>query len=409
MKKKKAPRKKRPLLVVFLFLALALILVAMMAAGTGLNHGKNLHAMTAQVDMQSYLDEQYALALADKAAGELERARNRFEFIYLKNPNYKDAADQWVEISIILNVTRTPTPVPATVTPTPTQDLRPQDELFDLAQGYLYAQNWDQALETLAAMRKANPGHESVAVDGMIYTALRNRGVNKILNQSELESGLYDFALAEQFAPLDRDAAIYQDWARLYLLGNAFWVAYPEIASGYYGQLAGAAPNLTDGSGMTAYFRYWMSLVHIAEQAVAKEDWCDASTAYAAALHAGSSPQVKEDAAIADEKCLELLATETPTPTSTSTETATYDPTLMTATFTSTPVGPGDTATATEATLATATNTGIPPAASDTPIVVDTPTDTPVVPPPTDTDVPPSNTPETPPATNTPETPAATP
>ncbi len=67
-------------------------------------------------------------------------------------------------------------------------------------------------------------------MDGLIYLCLRNRGIEKILS-GQLESGIYDFTLAEQFGPLDGETENYRNWARLYLLGNAFWGAYPEQAA----------------------------------------------------------------------------------------------------------------------------------------------------------------------------------
>ena len=106
---------------------------------------------------------------------------------------------------------------------------------------------------------------------------MRNRGIDKILNRGDLEGGIYDFTLAENFGPLDGETENYRTWARLYLLGNAFWGAYPEQAAYYYGQLVSAAPSITDASGVSAFYRFWASLLQQAEFLVKDENWCEAS------------------------------------------------------------------------------------------------------------------------------------
>jgi hypothetical protein len=140
----------------------------------------------------------------------------------------------------------------------------------------------------------------------MIYVALRNRGADKILNTGELEGGLYDFTLAEQFGPLDRDADIYRLWARLYMQGNGFWMAYPEIALKYYGQVAAAAPGLHDLSGMSAFYRYWRSLIQYADQLAEEQDWCAAYEYYQRALDAQMDSDVAIQASKMHEECLAL-------------------------------------------------------------------------------------------------------
>ena len=203
-------------------------------------------------------------------------------------------------------------------TPTPTKDPRPNQELYDAAWSLLIAQQWTQALDSIAALRNNDPDFRAVQVDGMIYTALRNRGVEKILNTGELEGGLYDFSLAEQFGPLDRDAEIYRSWARLYLQGNGFWMAYPEVAIGYYAQVAAAAPGLHDLSGMSAFYRYWRSLIQYADQLAAEENWCEAYEYYRQAADARADGDVEMQAIHAQKECFALTPAPTkPKPTDT--------------------------------------------------------------------------------------------
>jgi len=246
--------------------------------------------------------------------------------------------------------------------------------------GLILAQNWSQALDIISALRQADPLFRGTEVDGMIYVALRNRGVDKILNQGELEGGLYDFTLAEQFGPLDRDAEIYRTWARLYLQGNGFWIAYPGIAAEYYGQVAAAAPGLHDGSGMSAFYRYWASLIQYGDQLVEAEDWCGAMAAYNTAMNARPDNAILPTAQVAENRCIRLTVSPTPNFSATPTGTGTI------IFFTSTPTGtliPGVTATPSQtptatggapANTATPTNTSAPaPSATPTPTHTDTP------------------------------------
>ncbi|TAK14631.1 MAG: hypothetical protein EPO32_01065 [Anaerolineae bacterium] len=311
---------------------------------------------------RAYLEEQYQLGLLDIQQGNLELARQRFEFIFTHDQSFAAAADRWVELSLLMNSTATVTPPAAAPTPTPTQDPRPKEELFTQATLLIAASQWDQALDVLSSLRQADTGYRVVEVDGMIYLALRNRGVDKILRRGELESGMYDFSLAEQFGPLDAEAGVYRGWARLYLQGNSFWMAYPDIAAIYYGQVAAAAPNLRDESGLTAFYRYFASLVQYADQLAAAQDWCAAAEQYGVALRAANNTEVAATATVVSQNCFG----QTPTVTATSTHTPSS---TVTGVVPTTPAGPSSTPTST----ATPENTAAP-GATDTPTPTSSPT-----------------------------------
>jgi hypothetical protein len=356
----------------------ALCIMIALSAFIGYRSGRTDFGAQGTATLEAYLVEQFQLGLEDFAAGNLELARQRFEYVYLHDSSNQAAADKWVEISLILNTTATTTPPSAGPTATPTVDPRPVEELFTAALNAIQGRRWDEALDILAALRKANPQHRTVNVDGMIFTALRNRGVDKILNRGELEGGLYDFAQAEFFQPLDRDALIYQGWARLYLQGKAFYGAYPEIAASYFGQLAGVIPGLRDDTGRTAWFLYWSSLVQIGDLLAADENWCEASDAYTVALNTGNDATVASTAQAVQELCFVLTPTVTSTPTWTTTVSATATLGGLSATPTATIGGASATPTNTPG-GATATPTTTPTAggATDTPTFTATFTFTP--------------------------------
>ncbi len=331
---------------------LALLFLASLLLGA--NSGQRTFGATATAAARVYLDEQYALALQDIQNGNLELARQRFEYIFTHDQSYTAAADRWVELSLLLNATMTVTPpAPPSVTPTP--DNRPNEELFTQALVHIANRQWDAALQALASLRQNDANYRVVDVDGLIYLSLRNRGLERILQGGQLESGIYDFSLAEHFGPLDTQAQVARGWARLYLQGNAFWIAYPDIAAGYYGQVAAVAPNLMDESGMSAFFRYWSSLVQIADNLAAAEDWCAANDQYQAALAAANNGNVAATAQVALQNCVALTPSLTPTLTLTVPgPTATLSPSTAPETAT---LPAGDTATATATSPAAATPT----------------------------------------------------
>ncbi|MBN2503084.1 MAG: hypothetical protein JXB38_20070 [Anaerolineales bacterium] len=324
--KKGVPKSCFQWLLVVLALIAALITITVASGYYGYRSGETAFVAEQTATAQDYLQEQYQLGLQDLAEERYTLALQRFEYIFSQDPEFSDAADRWVEIMLLLDITATPTPPPATVTPTPTEDPRPIEELFNSAQQLVRASDWNPAIDTLLALRKSDPNYRFVEVDGMLYLALRNRGVNKIIKDGNLEGGLYDLSLAEHIGPLDRQADIYRGWARLYLQGNSFWYAYPDIAAQYYGQVAGAAPNLRDISGISAWSRYYQSLVHYAEQLADKEDWCAAYDQYLVVFNAGNDASMQTAANNALEAC--LAETPSPTPETTASETPTLAITL---------------------------------------------------------------------------------
>jgi hypothetical protein len=153
----------------------------------------------------------------------------------------------------------------------------------------------------------------------MLFLSLHNRGLNRILNERDLEGGAYDLSLAENFGPLDSEATYAREMVRLYMYGSAFWEAYPEQAVYYFGQVASAAPYLTDASGWTSSARYRASLVHYGDYLADQDEWCSAQSQYELALSWGFDGELAEKAEEAAYECSPPTATPTEEPTSTAT------------------------------------------------------------------------------------------
>ncbi len=392
-------------LLLAVYAGAAFILMALLGTVGGVQAARIERESTQVAERVQGLLEQYHLGVQDFQAGDYDLARQRFEFVLSKDPGFPGAADQLAQVMQILSATATATPVPATVTPTPTRDMRPVEDLFNSVKNLFLQGDWNGTVEMILALRQADPMFRVTEVDGFLYRALRNRGVLKITVEGNLEGGIYDLSLAEQFGPLDADALKYRDLARYYMMGSGFWEVYPEQAVYYFGLVVSALPSLRDGSGWTAAARYQAALVQWGDQLAKDGDWCSAQQKYEIALSYGGDGNLRDTVEQAAIRC--SPPTETPLP-ELATETPSLTPTLwMTPTLTLTPfftppVTPTPTPTATDVATPTSTpeptivvTTELPPTQqpSQTPTPTDTvePSPTPTVEPPplptaTDTD-----------------------
>lgn len=361
--------------------------------------------------------EQYSLGVQELDSGQYDLARQRFEYVLTHDPGFPGATDKMAEVMSILYATATPTMVPPTPTLTPTRDLRPVQDLLNQAKSDFTSGNWDGVINTLVSLRQVDPKYQVVEVDRLLYLTLRNRGVDKIRNESNLEGGIYDLALAERFGPLDSEADNYRNLARIYMIGSSFWEAYPEQAVYYFRQVAAAAPYLRDASGWTATERYRGALMQYGDKLANSGDWCGAQDQYEQAISIRADASIQATAVHAALQCSPPTETPLPitdTPTFTPTLTASLTPTWLPSATPTTPVVVPPTPTNTSTPESTPVVTAVPlpsetptpsetppQATSEPPSQTPTPSNTPVdtavpttqPPAPSDTPVPPSDTP----------------
>jgi tetratricopeptide (TPR) repeat protein len=271
---------------------LGLVLIAGLSAFGGYNEGirQRKQAEVAQVGAQA--DAQFQLGLQDMQDGNFDLARQRFEYVVELNPAYPGVTEKLADVLFYLNATATPTVAP-TPTITPTPDTRNVQERFTQAQQDLANSEWSTAIDSLLALRKADPTYQPVWVDDMLYLSFRNRGKSKILN-ADLEGGIYDMTVAGQFGYLDYDSRSLQDWARLYITGASFWELDWAQAVFYFAQVAPALPNLRDGSGWTAAERYRLALIGYGDDLAEKGEWCDAAQQLELSLSMGPDDKAQK-------------------------------------------------------------------------------------------------------------------
>jgi tetratricopeptide (TPR) repeat protein len=379
--------------LLFIFL-LGLSILA--GAAVGYQYGIQFQAYRATQQVEISLEEQYNLGLQDLAEGRYEVARQRFEYIIAHDPSFPGITDKLADSMAVLYSTATPTPPLPTITTTPTPDLRPVEDLYKHSLELVSNQSWNEAIDTLLALRKADQNYRVARVDGLLFISLRQRGFDKIWKERNLEGGSYDLALAEGFGPLDAQAVSSRELARLYMIGSSFWEVYPEQAVNYFGQVAAAAPGLQDASGWTASERYRESLIQYGDQLATSKDWCNAQKQYELALAIRADVNLEATRNEVALKCSPPTSTpqiSTPTATILSGLSPTPSPPIvLTSTNTVVVIPPTNSPTlpiipTTEAPPPIPTNT-LPPLTTDTPIPT-SPTDTPIPAPPTDTPIPP--------------------
>jgi len=241
------------------WLPIVCIVIILLGAGLGTFVGYRagiLDRVKAQNDQKVMAaTTQYTMGVADFEAGRYEMARRRFEYVISIDPGFPGAADKLTEAMVKIAQALTPTPVPSP-TPSPTPDLRNEEQLFAQIQQDLANQQWAAAIANIETLRNLKLDFRAVDVDGMYYIALRFLGIQNILNDGQLEVGIYNLTLSEQFAPLDVDAKNYRNWARQYIAAATFWgVDWAKVVA-YFTEIYPALPNLRDSSGMTATERF---------------------------------------------------------------------------------------------------------------------------------------------------------
>src|SRR5512138_2143989 len=235
----------------FLFNALGLIVLLALAILSAYNSGIKVRQNWETSQRSQELGTQFQYALVDMQFQRYANARQRLEYIIKKDPTFPGAQEKLTEVLVLSNA---PTP---TITPslTPTPDFSGAEQAFAQAQQLIAAQDWPGAIGTLDQIRKLDPTYKTSQVDGMYYFALRNYGYGLIVNQGNLEGGIYQFTLAERFGTLDRDANGLREGARYYLIGASFWELNWEQAVLYFQQVYAGYPGLWDGT-MTVSERY---------------------------------------------------------------------------------------------------------------------------------------------------------
>ncbi len=297
------------------------VLLLALAAAVGDLVGDAERERAQRAETQRIIQEQYPLGLLDLEHEQYEIARQRFEYIIRLDPSFPGAAEQLAEALLGL---REPPPTPASPAVTPTPNLAPIEEMLGQAQAMYSAGEWTATIETLLALRAKDPDYRSVEVDGLLYAALRNRGIERISQDQLLEEGIYDLSLAGSFAPLDEEAGNWRGWAQLYLTANSYFGLNWEQAAFYFELVSTVAPGIRGDVS----WKYSVSLRMYGLQLAAEGDPCLAEELMTISLEVLPDEAIAPTATAVHEACQTATApapppAATPTPPETPTETST--------------------------------------------------------------------------------------
>ncbi|HUS17156.1 MAG TPA: hypothetical protein VM536_19340 [Chloroflexia bacterium] len=308
------PARRLPLIAIAALLLMLVVLAG--AAYAGYQAGLSQRVVKDQATQTADLANQYELGLQDLQAGRYVVAAERFEYILRLDPHYRDANQKLADARLALQATATPTPSP-TVTPPPTAtETHEAADIFTLAQEQYAAQDWDAVISTLSNLHAVDPSYEAVKANGMLYVALRSRGIARILGD-EMGTGMFDLDQAEAIGPLDAEALNYYAWARLYLAATSWWGLDWRQSMEILQQLYVLAPYFHDTS-----VRLRTATINYADQLAKAGDHCTAAQHYAEAQALSPDTQLADKLTAAQAACA-----QTPTPGTTVTPEAEITPT----------------------------------------------------------------------------------
>lgn len=291
---------------------LVIIIIGGLGALAGYYSGIEIRKAVEQNQRTLAASMQYQLGVADLEAGRYEFAKQRFQYVIEVDPMYPGVLESMAKVTIIMNATATPEVLP-TLTPAPTLDLSGVEALLAQAKQLMAAQDWDNAQLVLDTMRKQNPSFKTLEVDGLYYRLYRSRGIQKIMQKGLLEGGIFDFALARRFGPLDKEGRDAEEWAVMYLDAARYFGWDWEKAVDALGKVNQYFPSLMDSSHRSVSDRYRESLFRYADTLLAKEKWCQAVPYYQQSLAMAEDQKVIVNYTKANNKCVASQPTEVPT------------------------------------------------------------------------------------------------
>lgn len=314
-----SPNRRKQILMIGVLLVFAIGISGLIGYLVGDDQGREARAEA----VKAITDEQFQLALEDLDAGRFDIARQRLEYISRLDPTYPRVAEHLAVALLALNA---PTATPMLqVTPTP--NLAPVEDLINLAISKIAEEDWTAAIEALLALRAKDPTYRSVDVDGLLFTALRNRGMLRI-TLGLMEEGLYDLSLASRFGPLDLNAINLKSLAEQYLLANSYYGLNWAMAAELFAQLC------FQGATSDSCYKYGFSAWSYGDLLYSLDDPCGAEGQYNQSLNTWDNPEYYPTATKAVNACLTATAPapppppqETETPDGTPSEETTETPT----------------------------------------------------------------------------------
>jgi len=307
----KKPKRWRVILLGFLLI----LLLGSAGGGLGYYRGIRQRLNREQEETLTQAALQFQYGVQQMNSGNYALAQKHFEYVLQIYPDFPGLTEKYTEVMVRMAQSSQAVASPEL---TPTMDNRGAEALFNQAVQEVNTQQWEAALNTLEALRNADYTYRTLEVDGLYFITLRYRAVDKIVNEGDLEEGLYFLALLEQYAPLDHEAVNYANWARMYLTGASYWDVDWEQVVYFFSQLYAAFPYMHDGNGWTATDRFMLASERYGDLLASAGEHCAALPFFRNVLNISALEHVQNKY---DDSYLECypptpvpLPTDTPTP-----------------------------------------------------------------------------------------------
>jgi len=263
--------------VISLSVITVLVVGLFLMAYSGYRVGTSQNRIVAATTMASEVALQYDLARKNIDMGHYKLAIERLEFVMNTAPDYPGVTD-------LLDQTRgkvDPTAVPiieSTKVVIAGRDQITSAERLRIIRMSYANQEWQNVITNIDLLKASSIDYSHVEVDGMLFVALRNRGIQRI-EIGDLELGLADLEHAEHITQLDQVANQRRRWGSLYQSASIFWNINWQIVIDNLYILYQIAPNFRDTSSklFTARALYGETLLK-------EEDYCLAEEQFAFAL-----------------------------------------------------------------------------------------------------------------------------
>ncbi|NMB61625.1 MAG: hypothetical protein GYA18_04710 [Chloroflexi bacterium] len=294
---------------------LLIIVAALISGSLGYYSGIQQRRVEEENQRLTVATTHYRYGMEALASGNYEVARIQFEYVIEIYPTFPDITDKYSQVLINLAKTEQATPL---ATATPTRDIQGAQALFQQAQQDMSNQDWCLAVDAIRDLRDEDYTYQTLTVDGMLWTSLRNCAIKKITADGDLEGGLYYLSLVQKYTPLDHEAVNYATWARMYVTGASYWeIDWSQVVN-YFSQLYNAFPYMYDGSGWTSIDRYRIGLREYGKVLMDQQEYCDAQQQFQLSLNIfydDAVYQLEEEARVNCEGPAEEPVAATPTAT----------------------------------------------------------------------------------------------
>ncbi len=281
---------------------LVFLLFVIVSAGTGgyLGYKAALNSRIEEYSsrLKETINDQYDLALKDYNDGKFRNAKIRLDYITGVEKN-EDAEGLYRKI------------------------IADEDALIDGIRLDIIARNWVSALEKYESLNEKDYDYRRSDIEGMIYIAFRNHGVEQIQN-GYLESGIKNIDFAGNIGPVDNEADNLRSAASKYMRASGYWDIDWMRALELFANIAMTTPDIFDRASMlTAQERYVRCSYEVGKQYFNDGNYCTALFYYKQGLNILPNKSIQ---ATAD--YVNLFCPPTPTPTIEVTPTPFYTPTV---------------------------------------------------------------------------------